>query len=121
YDMPRALHNGLLALREAEALDDPIWNERARGTRALLRCASVFPGGVERGIKELEACCAAAEQLGDLNALGELQLQLALGHQVNGDAHKALEWGNRCEATLRLLPLPPRALYRIMGLIVNSL
>jgi serine/threonine protein kinase len=121
YDPLRALYNGLLGLREAEALGDAVYSARALGARGLLRCLSVLWGGVSRGLQDLEAACALAEQLGDPAALAELQLQLALGHIVNGQPHQTLVWANRCEANMRLMPLPPRALYRVMGLIVNAL
>jgi serine/threonine protein kinase len=121
YDPLRALYNGLLGLREAEALGDAAYSARALGARGLLQCLSVLWGGASRGLQNLEAACALAEQLGDSAAVAELQLQLALGHSLNGQPHQTLAWANRCEASMRLMPLPPRALYRVMGLIINAL
>jgi len=104
YDLLRAIYNALLCFNEGEQLGDPGWQARARGSRGLMRSMSLWPGGVARGLHELESACTTAAEVGDAAARAEIERQLAVAHYVTGRSREALDAANRCEAQLRLLP-----------------
>jgi eukaryotic-like serine/threonine-protein kinase len=120
YEIQRALYNALLALREGEALRDEEWRARARGLRGLMRCGSLLPGGVERGIGELEASAAAAHALGN-GPLAAVQIQCATGHYLRGNPRAVVDWGTRCEANLLLSPRAPVVRTQARGIVVAAL
>jgi serine/threonine protein kinase len=113
----RTFYNALLMLREAEDSPDPVWRTRAQGLRGLMRSVSMLPGGVARGLREMKEARATALVLGDLGARVDLSRQLVVVMYLNGDLRAALDMANRCEIELRALPLPPREMHQLMGIL----
>lgn len=104
YDLLRAIYNALLCFDEGEQLGDRGWQARVRGARGLMRSMSLWPGGVARGLHELESACTTAAEIGDAAAHAEVERQLAVARYVTGRSREALDAASRCEARLRLLP-----------------
>jgi hypothetical protein len=121
FDALRSLYNALLMVREAESSPEPTLRVRALALRGFLRCAALLRGGAARGLAELNAAWRVAGSFGDLSVRIDVQRQLAAAHQLNGDPRAALATAALCEADLKIYPLPPRDLYRVMGVVGYAL
>ncbi|HTU62848.1 MAG TPA: hypothetical protein VMF89_30520, partial [Polyangiales bacterium] len=117
FSAMRSLYNALLIVHEASRSPSPMLRARALGLRGLLRSVGLLRGGTQRGLDELESAWSTADRLGDLHERTDLRRQIAAAHYVHGNARGALESAERCEADLRVLPLPPRDLHRVMGVV----
>jgi hypothetical protein len=121
YDVLRSLHNTLVCFDESEKLPDPVWQARARGTRAWLKAITARLGSSDGGLAELKAACHTARNLGDTRAQADLERKLSMVHYFRGEPLAALEAARRSEIHLRTLPLPAMDLRPIMGMIGSAL
>jgi tetratricopeptide (TPR) repeat protein len=115
FDPLRAVHNALLCCDAAERIADPVWHARARGARGVMRCLSMLPG--TNGLRDLQAARDAAESLGDLRALRDIEGVLAFASYLLGRPKEALEAAERSESCEKAFPLPAVATPPAIGII----
>jgi serine/threonine protein kinase/tetratricopeptide (TPR) repeat protein len=116
-DVPRTLYNTLLMLRETEHSADPVLYASARCLRGIMRAAFLLPGGAARGLRDIKDGRAIMQKRGYRGVTTDPSRQLAVVLYMSGDLQAALDVANRCEADLRVLPLPPRELSLLMGVL----